>query len=214
MKVKGNDEMINLAKQEFLDNRLPEIINGEIVSMAPRPNMNHLGSMGNIYGLFYTYLKGKKCRVFADGGYIRLDKIKSMSLPDKNKRDRLVPDVMIVCDRDIIKSDGIYGAPDLVVEVLSPSTAKHDRSGKKDIYELIGVKEYWIVSTAERTIEVYLVKDGKYVLDNIYQQYTEEEIEMLMEDETVTNKSIVKEFKTSIFDDLVISTDDVFDKLI
>jgi len=206
--------MTSLEKQEFLDNRLPEIINGKIVNMAPKPNMNHLSSMGNIYGLFYTYLKGKKCRVFADGGYIRLDKIKSISLPDKNKRDRIVPDVMIVCDRDIIKPDGIYGAPDLVVEVLSPSTAKQDRSTKKDIYELIGVKEYWIVSIAERTIEVYLLKDGKYILDNIYQQYTEEEIEMLMEDETETDKTIVTEFKTSIFDDLAITIDDVFDKLI
>ena len=191
-----------------------EILDGKVTYMAPRPAMNHLSSMGNIHGMFYMYLKGKKCRVFADGGYIRLDKIKDIILPDKNKKDRVIPDVMVVCNPDIIKPDGIYGAPDLVVEVLSPSTAKNDRRIKKDIYELLGVKEYWIVSSQERTIEVYILTEGKYILNNTYHQYADWEIEMIMDDETIEDKTIVTEFKTSIFDDLIISVDDVFDKLI
>ena len=196
------------------DHRPCEIIEGKITYMAPRPSINHLGSMGNIYGIFANYLKNKKCRVFADGGYIRLDKIKNMILPDKNKKDRLIPDVMIVCKTEIIKPDGIYGAPDLVVEVLSPSTAKNDKSAKKDIYELLGVTEYWIVDVQSRSIETYILNGGKYELGNIYHQYSEIEIEMIMDDETIEDKTVTKEFKTSIFDDLVVSIDDVFDKLI
>ena len=194
-----------------------EILDGKIKYMAPRPNINHLSSMGNIYRIFANYLKGKKCRVFADGGYIRLDKIdkiKNITLPEKNKKDRLIPDTMVVCNPDIINPDGIYGAPDLVVEVLSPSTMKNDRTIKKDIYELLGVKEYWIVSPQERVIEIYLLTDGKYILNNTYHQYSEWELEMIADDELIEDKTVITEFKTSIFDDLIISVDDVFDKLI
>lgn len=189
-----------------------EVIGGKTVYMSPRPTPNHNIIITNIVTIFNSYLKGKKCRAFVDGIYIRLDKIKDA--PDKNNKDRLIPDAMIVCDPDIIKPDGIYGAPDLVVEVSSPSTVNRDKIAKKDIYEKIGVKEYWIVSPKERFIEVYLLKDGKYILDNVYFSYSEIELEMFMDDVTVTDKTVVTEFKTSLYDDLIISIADVFDKLI
>lgn len=79
---------------------------------------------------------------------------------------------------------------------------------------MIGVKEYWIVDVKSRSIEVYLLQNGKYKLDNIYHLYSDIEIEMIMDDETLTDKTIVTEFKTSLYDDLVIQIEDVFDKLI
>lgn len=82
--------------------------------------------------------------------------------------DRVIPDVMIVWNRDIIKKDGIHGTPDLIVEVLSPSTAKNDKGYKKELHEKSGVKEYWIIDPVMRSIETYLLADGKYVLDEFY----------------------------------------------
>lgn len=76
---------------------------------------------------------------------------------------------MIICNKDIIKNDGIHGTPDLIVEVLSPSTSKNDRGYKRDLYEKSGVKEYWIVDTKLRSIESYLLTNGKYKLGGVYQ---------------------------------------------
>ena len=205
--------MSNLAQDLRYDNRKYEIINCNVVNMAPLAFESHASIAGNIYGIFYTYLKGKRCKAYIDSMYVRLDKIKNVILSDKNKNDKLIPDVMVVCNRDIIQNDGVYGAPDLVVEVLSKSTSARDKGIKKDLYEMIGVKEYWIVSVAERTIEVYYLIDGKYMLYDTYHQYSEMEIEAIMDDVLTPDKTIITEFKTSIFDDLVIKIEDIFDKL-
>ena len=178
-----------------------EILDGEIVLMAPSPTIKHSDVMGNIYAIFKNYLKGKKCRVFSDNLDVYLD-----------EKNIVQPDVKIVCNPDILKERRIEGAPDLVVEVLSPSTAKKDKGYKKDLYERFGVKEYWIVEISNCSIEVYLLKDGSMTLDNIYQIYPDYEIESLKEEGKL--EEIVKEFKTSLFDDLIISVEDVFDKII
>ena len=86
-----------------------EIIDGKVVLMSPRPMMNHIQTAGNIYRAFGNFLRGKHCRVFPDGT--------DLYLTDK---DRFIPDVMVICDRSKVRDDGIHGAPDLVVEVLSP----------------------------------------------------------------------------------------------
>lgn len=100
----------NLAYQEEI---YDEMINGQIVLMSPSPMANHVYAAGNIYRIFADYLKGKICTPFPD----RFDLYLS-------EKDRFEPDMMIVCDPNKIKSRGVYGAPDLVVEVLSRSTSK------------------------------------------------------------------------------------------
>lgn len=122
-------------------------------------------------------------------------------------KDRFVPDMMVVCDRDKIRRNGVYGAPDLVVEVLSPSTAKNDKGYKKTVYESSGVPEYWIVDPVGRSIEVYLLQDSRYVLDNIYTLYPAEELEEMMDDEKAV---VMTEFKCHLCDDLVIRLEDIF----
>lgn len=144
----------NLAYQE---EPREELLHGEIYMMSS-PSVNHYQIAFNIATAFQAFLKGKTCRAFGDGVDVYF-----------TKEDRVIPDAMIVCNRDIIKNDGVHGAPDLVVEVLSPSTAKNDRGYKKELYEKSGVKEYWIVSTEMRSIEVYRLANGKYSLDRIYQ---------------------------------------------
>ena len=132
-----------------------ELINGEAVAMSPSPAHNHIWVANNLNFIFGNYLRGKKCRVYPDGFDVHL-----------SKKDIFKPDMMDVCDRDKIKPNGIYGAPDLVVEVLSRSTAHRDKGYKKDTYAKSGVREYWLVDPGNESIEVYLNADGVFTLDN------------------------------------------------
>lgn len=183
----------NLAYQDPI---WEELIDGKVVLMSPRPSFNHNRIAENIDFLFRVYLKGKKCITLGDGY--------DLYLSDQN---RFVPDFMIVCDRDKIRPDGVYGAPDLVVEVLSPSTAKNDKKHKKDAYEKYGVPEYWIVNPVDKSIEVYRLQNGQYVLDNIYSIYPDYSLKKMTEEE---KSKIITEFKCHLYDDLIISLDDIF----
>lgn len=144
----------NLAYQE---EPREELLHGEIYMMSS-PSVNHNRVAFHIATAFQAHLKGKTCEAFTDGTDVYL-----------TDNDRVIPDVMIVCNRNIIQNDGVHGAPDLVVEVLSPSTAKNDRGYKKELYEKSGVKEYWIADPSARSIETYQLADGRYSLDGIYQ---------------------------------------------
>ena len=97
--------------------------------------------------------------------------------------------------------------PDLVVEILSPGTAKRDRAHKKDVYEQCGVPEYWIVEPTSKSIETYLLQDGRYTLDNIYFYHSAEDMQYLTDEEKA---ALVTEFKCHLYDDLIIRLDDIF----
>nr|WP_233134468.1 Uma2 family endonuclease [Geobacillus sp. 46C-IIa] len=88
---------------------------------------------------------------------------------DENVRNRVCPDLVVICDKNKIQKNRIVGAPDLVVEILSPATAKIDRMDKRIAYERAEVKEYWIVDPANQVVEVYLrEKTGKFELRGVY----------------------------------------------
>lgn len=187
--------MSNLAYQE---DRREELIDGKIVMMSPASSA-HTYIADGILSVFRHYLKGKSCIPFGDGLLVYL-----------TEKDKFVPDVMVVCNRDKIKPDGVHGAPDLVVEVLSPSTAKNDRTHKKDVYEASGVQEYWIVSPADKSIEVYLLEDGKYALHDVYAVRPDWVLAQMSDEEKT---AIVTEFKCHLYDDLIIKLDDIFGDL-
>lgn len=172
-----------------------ELINGQIVMMSPRPSNSHCTVAENLFFIFRKHLQGRTCRPLADGRDVYL-----------TKKDRFVPDFMVVCDPDKVKYNGVYGAPDLVVEVLSPSTAKRDRGYKKQVYEQCGVREYWLVNVAEKSVEQYLLAEGRLELAEVYtlppDYLTEEEKE-----------PYITEFKCSLYDDLLIKLEDVFDRV-
>lgn len=173
-----------------------EMIGGKVIVMSPWPSVNHHRVSLNIANIFSGFLKGRPCQVFGDGV--------DLFLTDE---DRFIPDGMIVCDPDKVKRDGIYGAPDLVIEVLSPSTVWYDRSPKKDAYEAAGVREYWIDEPEAKSLEVYLLKDRKFVLDNVYSIYPDYLLEKMSDEE----KAVVpKEFCCSLYDGLTITLEDVF----
>ena len=185
----------NLAYQE---ERREELICGRLVAMSPA-STGHTYVAGNIFNIFKNHLKGRKCIPFGDGILVHL-----------TDGEKFVPDVMVVCDRSKIKPDGIYGAPDLVVEVLSPSTAKNDRTHKKDVYEQCGVLEYWLISPSDKFIEVYWLDGGKYVLHDIYTKRPDWVLEYMTDEEKA---AVVTEFKCRLYDDLTIRLDDIFGDL-
>lgn len=195
--------MNNLAYQD--DYKISEMIGGVTVMMSPRPRYEHVAVSGNIFFEFKSYLRGKTCKAFADGFDLYLD--------DKN---RFIPDCMIVCDRSQIKHNGIYGAPNLVVEVLSRSTAENDRTKKKDAYARAGVLEYWIVDTWSKSVEVYYNQDNELKLNHIYYYLTDEEIaenDALPSDDVNKIETIDTEIKVSIFDDLYVKLKDIFEDI-
>lgn len=173
-----------------------EMIDGKIFAMSPAAS-SHNRIAGNIFGLFWTYLRGKPCVPYGDNEAVYL-----------TPKDKFVPDFMIVCDRSKIKINGIHGAPDLVVEILSPSTAKNDRGHKKEIYAKCGVLEYWIVDPVGKSVEVYL-NDGKghFILDAVYALCPDW---MLEDADAEERRKITSPFKCSLYDDLEISLEDIF----
>ncbi len=185
----------NLAYQE---EPLYEILDGKVLAMSPAaPRHNRIA--GNIFLIFGNYLKKKKCVPLGDGTAVYLD-----------EQNRFIPDFMVVCDRSKIQSKWVYGAPDLLVEILPPCTARHDRMRKKDVYAASGVPEYWIVSPEEQSIEVYLLRDGAYTLDNLYAYCSDEDQADMTEAEKA---GLTAEFKCHLFDDLTIRLEDIFGDL-
>ena len=127
-----------------------------------------------------------------------------------DEKNNFIPDVVIVCDRNKIKHNGVHGVPDLVVEVLSPSTMTRDRGIKKDTYEKAGVKEYWIVSPEEKSIEVYHLRESRFVLDHAYIVFPAWEWERMNEAERAAARLSVK---VSLYDDLSVDVREVFEDI-
>ena len=171
-----------------------EIIHGVEYQMAPA-RINHVRVRGNIEHIFRNYLSGKRCEAFSEAGVFF------------ENNDLLIPDVMIVCDKSKIHYDGIHGAPDLVVEILSPSTGTIDKTIKKDIYESIGVKEYWIVDPKAQSIEVYKLKDSRFYLDEMYHALNQIEWDAMPEKD---RQKMKLSLKVSLYDDLDIPLKDIF----
>lgn len=136
-----------------------EKINGVVYAMSPAPGFRHGIIDSNIHRIIGNGLKDSLCLVF-------MENLDYKYHPDIND-DYVCPDIMIVCDRKYLKGNYYSGIPKFIAETLSPSTAKKDRTVKKDIYEQAGVEEYWIVSP-QGAVEIYYLKNGSYVLEQNY----------------------------------------------
>ena len=138
-----------------------ELINGIAYNMSPAPGTRHQRLSGALFNQIYNNLKGKQCEVFAAPFDVRLSDSPATS---DNYIDTVVqPDIAVVCDKSKLDERGCNGAPDLIVEILSPATAGHDLKIKYELYQRHGVKEYWIIHPAEKTLLVYqLDEQGRY----------------------------------------------------
>ena len=139
-----------------------EIDGTEIRMMSPA-NWGHQRIGGSIYRQLWAFFEGKSCEPFYEAGVDLFPQL------EKDKKQKVIPDVGVLCDLSKLNEKGIIeGAPDLVVEILSPNTSKYDMNGKKSKYKRAGVREYWIVD-GSRFI--------KYVFDPGYNEG--EEVELL-----------------------------------
>lgn len=148
-----------------------EVIDGEVYCLAPPLDWRHPIIIGNVHSAIKAKLKGQPCKAFIDG--VGLDWHTDEDRNEKNKGDYIIPDMMIICDTNLIEKGYYKGVPKFVVEVLSKTTSKRDRSTKLKIYEKIGVSEYWVIST-RGLLDVYYLEDGKYELHESYELCTEE----------------------------------------
>ena len=140
-----------------------ELIKGYLREMSA-PRDAHQAAVGLLYATLFNLRGTHRCQVRVAPYGVRL-------FPDPDSGDTTVvqPDVCVICDRTKIKSAGCYGAPDLIIEVLSPSTHQHDRLTKTTLYEQAGVREYWIVDLKRERIERRVLQaDGHYLLPTLY----------------------------------------------
>jgi len=132
-----------------------ELIDGVVYDMSPAPLWLHQGISSNIQGQLYIYLQGKPCRVFTAPFDVRIN-------ADAGDDTVLQPDILVICNQTILSGTGCVGAPDMVIEILSPSTASKDMILKYNTYMSAGVREYWIIDPSTRSVRVCLLNDGKY----------------------------------------------------
>ena len=164
-----------------------EIIHGEAVMMAPALS-NHNRIARNLTRMFDTYLLDKTCEYFPDGEGLYL-----------SEEEEYIPDGMVVCDPGKVTYRGVFGAPDLVIEILSRATAAQDRGHKKEVYARYGVREYWIIDPVRRTVEQYLLSGGELALARVCGRDAD---------------SGAAELRCSLFDDLTIRLEDIFYRVV
>jgi len=132
-----------------------ELIEGKPYAMSPAPSWGHQGVSLEIAGQLRNFLRGKSCKVFAAPFDVRLN-------ADTDDDTVVQPDIIVICDRLKLRGTGCIGAPDMVVEILSPATAYHDIHVKFRLYQNAGVREYWIVNTNMKTVQAHILENGRY----------------------------------------------------
>lgn len=156
MLVEEPDPSLTYTYADYLQWRFKErveLIKGRIFKMSPAPTLKHQELLMRISNSFFNYLKGRTCKVFVAPFDVRL--------PARNRKKPeqittvVQPDICIVCDEDKLDEKGCCGAPDLVVEILSPGNSQKEIRIKHQLYEEAGVTDYWVVYPAEESIAVF-----------------------------------------------------------
>ncbi|EYE89450.1 hypothetical protein Q428_02345 [Fervidicella metallireducens AeB] len=175
-----------MTYEEFLsldnENDNLEFINGKVY-MLSAPSVIHQTIVTNLSTELGIYFKGKDCRHFV----APFDVI----FQNQFEKHRVQPDLTVICDKSGLTENNYIGIPHLVVEVLSPSTSSKDYIEKMDLYMRFGVKEYWIISPKNKTVEIFSLQES-----NFYSEPT-----LYSKDDIV---------KSSIFEDLSIGLKDIF----
>ena len=153
----------------WLDDKRRELINGFIHLMSA-PNELHARISFNwgFWAKIFIRRRKRKCRIYHAPFDVRLP-LHGETADDKIY-DVVQPDICVICDLSKLDEKGCIGAPDLIVEVLSPSTLKYDWNYKFNLYETAGVREYWIVDPKAKVVNIFLLQpDGKYDLGTVYE---------------------------------------------
>jgi len=141
-----------------------ELIDGVAWDMSPAPARRHQKIFGELFTQINLFLKNKKCEVYAAPFDVLLP---GEDEPAEDDVSTVIqPDISVICDEKKLTDKGCTGAPDWIIEILSPYTAKKDMDIKFHLYQRHGVKEYWIVDPGNMYVHVYLLnEEGKYPED-------------------------------------------------
>jgi Uma2 family endonuclease len=135
-----------------------ELIKGKIFTKAAAPNRRHQEVSGNIFGALFNFLKNQPCKVYSAPFDVRFSRN-----PEFAKTDSVVqPDISVICDLSKLDDKGCFGAPDLIVEIISPGNSRVELQNKYELYEEFGVREYWVVHPTDCTVLIYTLIDGKF----------------------------------------------------
>ncbi|HET9504421.1 MAG TPA: Uma2 family endonuclease [Hymenobacter sp.] len=147
---------------------LVELVRGKIMRRMSAPTDQHQALVGNLFAHLHMHLRRQRCQVRVAPYDVRLPK--PGTIADAAIYTVVQPDICVICDPAKIESRGCLGAPDLIIEVVSPRTAARDWKDKFDLYEEAGVGEYWIVLPQEEDISVFVLDEitGRYHLVGEY----------------------------------------------
>lgn len=149
------------------DDQRWELIDGEAFCMSPGPNRRHQELLLALARPFADYLDDKDCSIFVAPFDVCLSSLVNES--DEEIDTVVQPDIFVVCDPDKLTDRACKGAPDLIVEILSPGTSKRDITVKYGLYQRHGVKEYWLIYPNDRTLLVYrLSADSRYAAPDVF----------------------------------------------
>ena len=137
-----------------------ELIKGKIFKMTPAPNLYHQDISAIVSNELFNFLKGKSCKVYSAPFDVRLPR-KSDNVNEKIYTV-VQPDICVICDLKKLDKRGCTGAPDIVIEILSPGNNEKELRNKYEVYEEAGVTEYWIISPQDKTFFKYTLVDGHF----------------------------------------------------
>ena len=145
-----------------------ELVKGRVMQKMSAPATAHQQASRNIAGELYRALKGQSCQFFPAPFDVRL--LKATGNGDSQITTVVQPDLCVVCDPAKIDKRGCLGAPDWVIEVISPKTARYDTTVKAALYAENGVREYWIVFPNEQIVQVFALQGEDYKLAGVYSE--------------------------------------------
>jgi len=152
----------------WMDDVRRELFDGFIKLMTPAPSRRHQELSVNLTVLLGAFLIHKEFKLYHAPSDVRFPKNKSLK-SDKQIFTVLQPDLYIVCDLSKLDDRGCLGAPDLIIEIISPKNSKRDLKDKFEIYQQHGVREYWIVGPNDETVNVFVLdENGKFQFKGLY----------------------------------------------
>jgi len=140
-----------------------EILKGKVYKMSPAPARLHQGASSELSRVFLNHFYKSACKVYVAPFDVRLVDKRKNSIKDEDIITVFQPDLCVICDTKKLDKRGCIGAPDLIIEILSPSNSNREMKNKYELYEENGVKEYWIVDYVYKTIHRYYLQDDIYI---------------------------------------------------
>lgn len=142
-----------------------ELIKGKIFTMSPAPSRVHQDVTLELAYILKSYFKYHTCNLYIAPFDVRFPK---KEISDNKIYDVVQPDLCVICDNSKLDDRGCIGAPDLIIEILSPGNSKKELHDKYELYRDNGVKEYWIIHPSEQTVLIYKLVDNEYVPSRLY----------------------------------------------